>query len=133
MIELPDEINYNIFSYLFKNKYLIFFKNIKLQISDYTTICNTLYDKLQTLKQFVTKTPFWRIKNHTINLNISADPLPGYMGVKTIYELKFTEPYKHIRMMNNHFSWVSNDIRSEEFITDNFKKSNKVLQYIKNN
>ena len=131
MKELPDEIYYKIFGYIFKEKYLIFLKDLKLQIQDYTTICCTLYYKLQTLKQFIKKTSFWRVKNHTTNINISADSDEEGEGALSIYEIKFNNSFKQTRMAIIMFKTISDHNKSEEFITDNFKKSKKVLENIK--
>jgi len=130
MKELPDEIYYEIFSYLFEDKYLVFLKSLKLQIQDYTIICCTLYDKLKTLKQFVKKTSFWRVKNHTSNVFISADSDDEGEGAMSIFDVKFNNSFKETIMAIMMLRTISDSYRTPEFITDNFKKSKKVLQNI---
>ena len=132
MKELPDEIYYEIFSYLFKDKYLIFLKGVKLQLWDYPIIRRTLHYKWKLIFKFLRKTHFWRLKNHTTNVIISADSDDDGEGAMTIYEVKFTNSLKDIKLTNRIFNNHFDSYRTPEFITDNFSKSKKVLENIKN-
>ena len=132
MIELPDEIYYEIFSYLFKYKYLVgIFKDVKLQLWDYPIIHKTLHYNWKLNFKFLKKTPFWRLKNHTTGVIISADSEDEGRGAMTIYEVRFNNSFKDITLTNMIFNSHFDSYRTPEFITDNFKKSKKVLENIK--
>jgi hypothetical protein len=131
MLELPDEIYYKIFSYLIKEQYLIFFKDIRLEIWDYSIICKTIYYNWKLNFKFLKKTPFWRLKNHTTNAIISADSDDERRGAMTIYEVRFDNSFKDIKQTNMTLNSYFYSYYTPEFITDNFKKSKKVLENIK--
>tara|TARA_B100000902_G_C27282023_1_gene902307 strand:- start:1395 stop:1802 length:408 start_codon:yes stop_codon:yes gene_type:complete len=131
MIELPDEIYYKIFSYLIKEQCLIFFKGIKLELLDYPIICKTIHYNWKLNFHFQRKTHFWRLKNHTTGVTISADSDDEGRGAMTIYEVKFNNSLKDITLTNMIFNSHFDSYRTPEFITDNFKKSKKVLENIK--
>ena len=128
MSTLPDEIYYKIFSYLFKDKYLVFLKGVKLQLSDYPIIHKTIHYNWKLNFHFQCKTHFWRLKNHTTGVIINPDDGKGAM---TIYEIKFNNSLKDITLTNMIFNSHFDSYRTPEFITDNFKKSKKVLENIK--
>jgi hypothetical protein len=130
MIELPDEIYYEIFSYLFKDKCLVLLKGVKLQLWDYPIIHRTIHYNWKLSFKFLKKTHFWRLKNHTTNVIISADSDDEGRGAMSIYEVKFINTLKETISANIMLRTVSNSYRTPEFITDNFKKSKKVLQNI---
>jgi len=131
MIELPDEIYYKIFSYLIKDQYLIFFKDIRLELLDYPIIRKTIHYNWKLNFHFECKTHFWRLKNHTTNVFISADSDDEGRGAMTIYEVRFNNSLKDIKLKNMIFDIHFDSYRTPEFITDNFKKSKKVLENIK--
>ena len=58
MKELPDEIYYEIFSYLFKDKYFIFLKDVKLELWDYPIIRKTIHYNWKLNFKFLKKTHF---------------------------------------------------------------------------
>ena len=58
MSTLPDEIYYKIFSYLFKDKCLVFLKGIKLQLWDYPIIHKTIHYNWKVNFHFQCKTHF---------------------------------------------------------------------------
>ena len=129
MVEIPDEIYYKIFSYLLEDKYLIFFKDIGLELWDYWIICKTIQYRWKLRFKFLRKTHFWRVKNHTTNIIINPD---NGEGSTTIYEVKFNNSLKETVSTIKFFSmYISNSYRTPEFITDNFPKSKKVLENIK--
>lgn len=128
MKELPDEIYYKIFSFLFKDKCLIFLKSVKLQLSDYPIIHKTIHYNWKLNFKFLRKTHFWRLKNHKTNVIINPDDGKGAM---TIYEIKFNNSLKDIILTNMIFNSHFDSYRTPEFITDNFSKSKKVLENIK--
>lgn len=127
MSDLPDEIYYKIFSYLFEYKYLVFFQDIKLQILDYPIIYKTLHYNWEINFHFQHKIYCWRLKNNTTNVIINPDDGKGAM---TIYEIQFNNSLKDMIIANmifdSHFNFYT-----PEFITDNFSKSKKVLENIK--
>jgi len=49
----------------------------------------------------------------------------------TIYEVRFDSSLKNIKQTNTIFNNHFDSYRTPEFITDNFKKSKKVLENIK--
>mgnify|MGYP001179767810 CR=1 FL=1 len=128
MSTLPDEIYYKIFSYLFKDKCLVFFKGVKLQLSDYPIIHKTIHYNWKLNLKFLRKTHFWRLKNHTTGVIINPDDGKGAM---TIYEIKFNSSLKDITLTNMIFNSHFDSYRTPEFITDNFPKSKKVIENIK--
>ena len=128
MKELPDEIYYEIFSYLFKDKYFIFLKDVKLELWDYPIIRKTIHYNWKLNFKFLKKTHFWRLKNHTTGVIINPDDGRGAMS---IYEIKFNNSLKDIKRTNTIFNNYFDTYRTPEFITDNFKKSKKVLENIK--
>ena len=128
MSTLPDEIYYKIFSFLFKDKCLIFLKGVKLQLLDYPIIYKTIHYNWKLNFKFLRKTHFWRLKNHTTGVIINPDDGKGAM---TIYEIKFNNSLKDIILTNMIFNSHFDSYRTPEFITDNFKKSKKVLENIK--
>ena len=120
MLKLPDEIYYEIFSYLLEDKYLIFLKGVKLQLSDYPIIHKTIHYKKELMSKFLSKTPFWRVKNHTTNIIVNPE-----IGNRTfsIYEQHFDNSLKEtVSTIEFYFRYVSSSYRTPEFITDNFKK-----------
>ena len=130
MKELPDEIYYEIFSYLFKDKYFVFFKGVKLKLWDYPIFRKTIHYNWKLKFKFLRKTHFWRVKNHRTNVIINPDDGKGAMS---IYEIRFNNSLKEtISTITFYSLYVSNSYRTPEFITDNFKKSKKVLENIKN-
>ena len=131
MIELPDEIYYKIFSYLIKDKFLFFLKGVKLQFLDYPIIHKTIHFNWKLNFKFLRKTHFWRLKNHTTNVIISADSDDEGRGAMSIYEIRFVNSLKDIKRTNTIFNNHFDSYRTPEFITDNFKKSKKVLENIK--
>ena len=131
MSTLPDEIYYKIFSYLFKDKCLVFLKGIKLQLWDYPIIHKTIHYNWKLNFKFLSKTHFWRLKNHTTDVIISADSDDEGRGAMTIYEVRFNNSLKDITLTNMIFNSHFDSYRTPEFITDNFKKSKKVLENIK--
>ena len=128
MSTLPDEIYYKIFSYLFKDKHLFFLRDIKLQLWDYPIIRKTIHYNWKLNFHFQCKTHLWRLKNHKTNVIVNPDDGKGAM---TIYEIKFNNSLKDIILTNMIFNSHFDSYRTPEFITDNFKKSKKVLQNIK--
>lgn len=128
MSTLPDEIYYKIFSYLFKNKCLVFLKGIKLQLWDYPVIHKTIQYNWKINFHFQCKTHFWRLKNHKTNVIVNPDDGKGAM---TIYEIKFNNSLKDIILTNMIFNSHFDSYRTPEFITDNFSKSKKILENIK--
>ncbi len=128
MKELPDEIYYEIFSYLFKDKYFIFLKDVKLELWDYPIIRKTIHYNWKLNFKFLKKTHFWRLKNHTTGVIINPDDGRGAMS---IYEIRFVNSLKDIKRTNTIFNNYFDTYRTPEFITDNFKKSKKVLENIK--
>lgn len=128
MSTLPDEIYYKIFSYLFKDKCLVFLKGIKLQLWDYPIIHKTIHYNWKVNFHFQCKTHFWRLKNHKTNVIINPDDGKGAM---TIYEIKFNNSLKDIILTNMIFNSHFDSYRTPEFITDNFSKSKKVIENIK--
>ena len=129
MLKLPDEIYYIIFSYLLEDKYLIFFKDIRLELWDYWIICKTIHYRWKLRFKFLRKTHFWRVKNHTTNIIINPDNGEGSMS---IYEVKFNNSLKEtVSTIKFYSMYISNSYRTPEFITDTFKKSKKVLENIK--
>jgi hypothetical protein len=128
---LPDEIYYKIFSYLFKDKCVVFLKGVKLQLLDYPIIRKTIHYNWKLNFKFLNKTHFWRLKNHTTNVFISADSDEEGRGAMTIYEVKFSNSLKDITLTNMIFNSHFNSYRTTEFITDNFPKSKKVIENIK--
>ena len=129
MVEIPDEIYYKIFSYLLEDKYLIFFKDIGLELWDYWIIYKTIHYNWKLKFKFLRKTHFWRVKNHTTNIIINPD---DGKGSTTIYEVKFNNSLKEtVSTIKFYSMYVSNSYRTPEFITDNFPKSKKVLENIK--
>ena len=131
MIELPDEIYYKIFSFLFKDKCLVFLKGVKLQLWDYSIIYKTIHYNWKLNFKFLRKTHFWRLKNHTTGVIISADSDDEGIGAMSIYEIQFNNSLKDIKQTNTIFNSYFDTYRTPEFITDNFKKSKKVLENIK--
>ena len=129
MVEIPDEIYYKIFSYLLQYKYLIFLKDVKLQILDYPIIRKTIHYKWKLNFKFLKKTHFWRVKNHTTNISVNPDDGKGSVS---IYEQFFNNSLEEIvSTIDFYCKYVSNSYRTPEFITDNFPKSKKVLENIK--
>jgi len=128
MKELPDEIYYEIFSFLFKDKYFIFLKDVKLELWDYPIIRKTIHYNWKLNFKFLKKTHFWRLKNHTTGVIINPDDGRGAMS---IYEIRFVNSLKDIKRTNTIFNNYFDTYRTPEFITDNFKKSKKVLENIK--
>ena len=131
MKELPDEIYYKIFSYLFKDKCLVFLKGVKLQLLDYPIIHKTIHYIWKLNFHFQYKTHLWRLKNHTTGVIISADSDEEGRGAMSIYEIKFNNSLKDIKRTNTIFNNYFDTYRTPEFITDNFKKSKKVIENIK--
>ena len=127
MVEIPDEIYYIIFSYLLEDKYLIFFKDIRLEVWDYWIICKTIHYRWKLKFKFLRKTHFWRVKNHTTNIIINPD---DGKGAVTIYEVQFNNSLKEMISTINFFRCMFLILIEPEFITDNFS-SKKVLENIK--
>ena len=122
MIELPDEIYYKIFSYLFKDKCLVFLKDVKLQLSDYPIIHKTIHYNWKLNFKFLSKTHFWRLKNHTTGVIINPDDGKGAM---TIYEIQFNNSLKDIILTNMIFNSHFDSYRTPEFIQTIFLNPRK--------
>ena len=108
---------------------------IWIKIFEYDATYHEIYNNIK--KEFYTRTKLWRMKNHKTTVFISADSDEEGEGALSIFEIKFNNTQKEIKSMvefGRHFFDNGNDtIRDEEFITDHFKKSNKVLRCIKDN
>lgn len=132
MTDLPDEIYCKIFSYIFEYKFLVFLKGIKLQLLDYPIIRKTIHYNWKLTFEFLRKTHFWRVKNHTTGVIISADSDDEGKESMSIYEIRFNNSLKEtISTIEFYSMYVSNSYKTPEFITDNFKKSKKILENIR--
>tara|TARA_X000000950_G_C13896974_1_gene653246 strand:- start:84 stop:494 length:411 start_codon:yes stop_codon:yes gene_type:complete len=132
MTDLPDEIYCKIFSYIFEYKFLVFLKGIKLQLLDYPIIRKTIHYNWKLTFEFLRKTHFWRVKNHTTGVIISADSDDEGNESMSIYEIRFNNSLKEtISTIEFYSMYVSNSYKTPEFITDNFKKSKKILENIR--
>ena len=128
--ELPDEIYYKIFRYLFKNKHLVLLKDIKLKLEDYPPIRNRIHYNQKTNSKFLKQIPFWRLKNNRNNFIINPNNPRNYR-VGSIYEIKFDNSLRDIKNTNELLDSISDGKYSPEFITDNFPGSKLVLRRIK--
>ena len=127
--ELPDEIYYKIFRYLFKNKHLVLLKDIKLKFEDYPLIHDRIGIIRKTNSKFLKQIPFWRLKNNRNNVIINPNARNPRVG--SIYEMKFDNSLRNIKETNETYNRISDGKYSPEFITDNFPGSKRVLRRIK--
>jgi len=125
MITLPDEIFNEIFSFLFNKKHLFLLKGLKLHLYDYYIFNKVILNRQQLILNFLRKTHFWRLNIHTNTVDSDGN------GATSIYEINFNTSLKHIKMVKKAYCKFSNKYITLEFITDNLKKSKKVLENIK--
>ena len=127
MIRLPDEIFHEIFSFLFHKQHLFFLKGLKLHLHDYAIFNSAILHRQKLILTFLRKTYLWRLKIHTNIVNSYGN------GATSIYEIKFEHSLKDLIKIKQAYCTFSKKYMTLEFITDNLKKSKKVLENIKCN
>jgi len=138
-MKLPHDIIQHIYQFIFPKNIFQSFKNKNIEIKDIFSITKTIKLKNNLSNEFFAKTTFWRIKWLNREFNIGASSDDEDENSNSIYEIKFDNSKSSIESVVNYWNYDYPDYYNllplenklncvQEFITDNFKKSKRVLK-----
>jgi hypothetical protein len=145
MTLLPHSLIHNILEFLFNEDEMRPLKGINLELEDAFTLKQKAKNQEYLLKEFVAKTSFWRIRwlNRELDFGLypphdkeaeeDDDHIPNNTFNNTRTQLTYISEYWNYHYPNYYaLSPLKNKQNcDEEYITDRFKKSKKILKNLK--